>query len=402
MEFKQVMDVEASTLVRDGVVVLRVMDQRTTDLFRQAFEHTRLAFPEFLGTEEARALPEVMGGFGAYGNPSSFHNPYIRTLRLVTAETVVGFFRRVAGLVDLDPPPEAGGAWHLEMLFDRMCRRPNGTSTSAEAPHRDLNPQTVETCGDGVFKPRSHDYCFGGWINLDPAGCDQTFTCVKGTHRDPILMHKTAGSESGFTTQEQLTGDVSHVRVPPGHMVVFFQRILHIVHSRKSKYDSYRQFRCWRLLWSGQVDPAPLNGWDEWHRVINDMAVPRLPSRQVPPMYSQMHASTFLFKPGKRPDQPNMNDPVEWTARKVHPLFTEDRICRGRVHFGRPYRIARRFFPSLYDTGLLHTYDPYHPTEADLTRPMTRWTLPQDTTIHGVHEILSLQLLHRPAHVVLL
>lgn len=381
----------ASILIRDGVVVVPVLDQKTTDVFREAFDSVRHNFPEFMHTDDANGLPEVMGGFGAYGNPASFHNPFVRTLRMVIAEPVIEFFRNV--VTDLDDPV-VGGRWHLEMLFDRMCRRPKDSSTTAESAHRDLNPQTVEKIeGTDTYRPKANDYCFGGWIDLDQHGRDQTFTCVLGTHRDAVMMKKKSGAESGFATQERITGDITRVTVPPGHLVIFFQRILHVVHPRKAKWDSYRQFRCWRLFKTIEVDPHPLNGLDEWTRVIGEMAVPRLPSRQVPPIYSLMHASTCLFKG-------NAHDPIQWTARKVNPIFVQDRVCQGKVNRGRQYRIAQRYMISLAAAGLSDIYRPYDPRETVLSRPRDEWILPVDMTIRSVEEILSLDILDRETKIV--
>lgn len=78
-------------LETDGVTVIPIMEQTETDLFRRAFQEC--SFPEF--EPHTATQPYVMGAFGAYGNPSSFHNPYIRTLRMRMAAPMIDFFSGV-------------------------------------------------------------------------------------------------------------------------------------------------------------------------------------------------------------------------------------------------------------------------------------------------------------------
>ena len=204
---------------------------------------------------------------------------------------------------------------------------------------------------------------------------------------DDICMTRKAASESGFATVEILSAPLVNINVPPGHIVVFFQRIQHVVHAKKATKDSYRQFRTWRLVKNTDI-PPPLNGLDEWSRVIEDMGVPRLPSRQLPPMYSAMHASTQLFKS-------TPSDPIFWSRHKVKDIFLEDRLCKGTVNNGRHYRIAQRWMMSLRDAKMGDVYGPYKPIETALLRPNKEWTLPIDTYIHTLDDILTLDLIRR-------
>ena len=141
--------VDAQYLIEKGVVVFPILSEEETNIFRTAFQRVRGEFPEFVKNTED--IPFVMGGFGAYGNPASFHNGYIRYLRLFTAPIMSEFFGHVAQELDRSNPvqePPQEGQWYLEHLFDRMCCRPAGSSISAESAHRDLNPQTAIPTGE--------------------------------------------------------------------------------------------------------------------------------------------------------------------------------------------------------------------------------------------------------------
>lgn len=385
------MDRNVQDILSNGVTVFPLLSEKQTKSYREAFINARARFPEFLHTPDAQQIPDVMGGFGAYGNPSSFHNGYIRHLRLATAPLMVDFFGRVARKMDVHNPLDAqetspGGDWFLEHLFDRMCCRPKGSSVSAETAHRDLNPQTLVPTEEMIevvqrrkgaeirvprqkHIPRPWDYCFGGWINLDSSEM-QSFACVEGTHADQIAIVKKHGAESGFDTHEQLRGRVTHYDVPPSHAVVFFQRIQHVVSATKRKdADSYRQFWCYRLFRSVDASPAPLNGEEHWAETVRNFGVPRLPSAQMPPLYGSNHASLFLLKGTQA-------DPVSWSARKVLPrLLLQKTVASGEKR-GQTYRIAPRFMTSLRDYGLMDAYPPYEQFELQLLRPSRTWAMP--------------------------
>ena len=106
----------------------------------------------------------IMGGFGAYGNPTSFHHPEIRNIRKIIHSYMWN------SLKNIFPSKNA------ELLMDRFSKRRRGTSTTAESWHRDI------TSSKNVL---IDDIIYGGWVNLDPPGSDpQGFSCVPGTHHD--------------------------------------------------------------------------------------------------------------------------------------------------------------------------------------------------------------------------
>jgi hypothetical protein len=61
------------------------------------------SFPEYniqgpsSDTPLAQRLPLVQGGFGALGNSSSFHNPFVRRMRADLHPIALALFRRYVG-----------------------------------------------------------------------------------------------------------------------------------------------------------------------------------------------------------------------------------------------------------------------------------------------------------------
>jgi len=399
------MDDHVSTIIRDGVVVIPLLDKRETTLFRESFVAAQLKFPEFLHDAEAEKLPYVMGGFGGYGNPSSFHNAFVRTLRLYTVRPMVKFFKRLAKRLNTDnpiyepSPMDANGKWFFLMVPDGMCLRPKGSSVSSESPHRDLNPQIVTPLETNnaqnalkEFLPNPYDYVFGGWINLDDSDTgresNQYFSCVKGSHKDHITLKQKTGSESGFATEEAKKVNTDKIVIPPGHIVIFFQRILHIVTPRKIKVDSFRQFRIWRITHALER-PAPLNGWSHMMKCVKDFAVPLKPSSQFPPMYSKNHASCFLFKD-------TQNDPIFWSKKKVKDVCMDvEKTCKGKMNNGKVYQVVKRFMPSLKDLNLHSGVAPYELFEVDWMYPNRKWYIPRNMRLDTVEDVMKLKLLKR-------
>lgn len=293
-------------LIRDGVAVVRVVTPAQAAAHREAIRQMRPM--EFVVHDG----PLVMGGFGAHGHPSSFHDPVIRQFRSEVVPVMESFFRQ-----------HFRGAF-IEALFDRVCVRPRGSKTTKEAWHRDISPPNT-------------GQVFGGWVNLDDT--DQFFSCCPGSHRDA-----TTGA-SGFVRSGPSETE-TRIPVPPGHAIVFYQQILHQVLPGRQKQDSYRVFQGFKISADDQpLFPRELT--DQW---IDDQAVPLLPSGQKPPVFSSNHSSVFLFSG-------TQNDPIAFSAR-VHPSCVREKVCHGAKNRGKPYRIVDRHMTSLraYNLPMLPPY----------------------------------------------
>lgn len=236
-----------------------------------------------------------MGNFGALSNPSSFHNPFARILRLnlykKCIKPLVRELNRLEnnrGEVEDKEEEEKSkedervnikdriggrkGERKVEMLFDRMCIRKEGCSISAEQWHIDNG----ETSPDIDI--------FGGWVNLDIRS--QFFSCVKGSHLD---SSRDRIGFTGFTAEEKenFTSTRTRVEIPPGHWIAFYQYLIHEIVSTKIKYESIRMYTGFRL--SPAITEDSYYGNRELEEIFNKQSVPKLPGGDKAPMYAQNH-----------------------------------------------------------------------------------------------------------------
>src|SRR4029077_13121294 len=96
----------------------------------------------------------VGGGFGALGNPSSFHNECVRQLRLRMMMTAVPLFATFESQRPGGMPPRK-----LEQLLDRMLYRPPKDKPTAESWHRDISVHLEAFRGPNIDLA---DVVFGG------------------------------------------------------------------------------------------------------------------------------------------------------------------------------------------------------------------------------------------------
>lgn len=213
-----------------------------------------------------KRIKPILGAFQAHGNPSSFHCTSSRHVRLKCYEAGHQLFAYV------EPGP---GPWYVEMNYDRAALRQAGSKITEDKDkwHRDLIKGEYLEDGDSIF---------GGWINLDNTN-NQRFICDLGTHQRP--------EASGFhrdTPNEQ----ANSITIPPGHMVIFYQHILHAVAPTKFISDSYRQFISFRLTRS----TTPLWGGTVKMDTIHQQLVPKTPSnQQIKVWMSNHHTSGLLW-----------------------------------------------------------------------------------------------------------
>lgn len=265
-----------------GVVTIPVL-QNHTEWANRIWEAID-EFPEY--KVKGKKAQRVLGGFGAYGNPSSFHHPTIRAFRTELKKNITPLFKHYT---------QAGytTATHLEMLMDRVCvRYKDFGAVSKESWHRDV----YEGDKNGLRKLPPSDDIFGGWVNLSEN--TQEFVCLIGTHNDPHdgkkgfapvketePLNRLLTTQANQTFGSTKTNSKGHILVPPGHAVVFFQHILHAVLAGKPpSTPELRMFCGYRLA----HDSNPLITHD-----LENMSVPFIPSGQIPPMFSQNHYMFF-------------------------------------------------------------------------------------------------------------
>lgn len=201
----------------------------------------------------------VLGAFGAFGNPASFHSKEIYVLRYIIFNKLRSFFK------NLDSDRK------LEMLFDRLAIRREGTTLGGETFHRD-------TCSI----QDKEDKIYGGWINLDSEET-QYFSCVPGTH--------ICKGRGGFEKIEGKFKDTKvKIAVKPKNIIIFDQNIIHEIFSQKIKKTNIRLYLGWRHTYSNvPLLNDPKDPQKNINLILRDQIVPVLPSGDIPYMYSKQH-----------------------------------------------------------------------------------------------------------------
>ena len=300
----------------DGNTVVREMKQTMSD------------FPEFSTTTKKF----VLGGFSALGNPASFHNPFVRKLRLQIMEHMVPFFSEYVSRL---PKP---AAWNVEQVVDRMLHRHAGTCAVSESWHRDETPRAKQS-----------DKTFGGWWNLD--NHTQYFSCVPGTHKG-VRGHSGFSTVKNKADKEHYNGLRTKVEIPPGSILLFYEHMMHEVISTKAKVDQHRLFVGWRV--TKETDPL-----FEIDNRVEQQAVMLLKSGQFPPMYSRLHWTNWRQK---------ILDFTEFVKKEC----TVSRRMESGKDKGKVYQIVGQHMQSLADYGLPR-YPEYRRIETEILKPRNAW-----------------------------
>ena len=321
------------SLARFGFAVVGPIPGDLTQ-YRREFDRTIVGFPEFVGTDARSKY--VLGGFSAYGNPASFHNELVRTLRevcmhLVIREIFQDMFRRLPG------------EFNLEQVVDRMMKRLQGLAPTKESWHVD---NSVGTLPD--------DTVFGGWLNLDDT--PQYFSCIPGSQGAAefdgsgfVCFDKRDKEMMGF-----FRGASERVAVPPRCVLVFDERLVHEVCSEKAIADTYRLFLGWRVTRSRESMIPALD------RLIDTQAVMPLKSGQIPPMYPKLYWV-------------NYRDALVEFSNRVVPSCREVKTVGSGECAGQELDVVARTMPSLHSIGAM--YRPYSRAERDMLIPGREWML---------------------------
>ncbi len=341
----------ARALERDGVTVIPIVGG---DNLRQL--NDRVLKEMWTWPEYKRGLPpthqRVLGGFGALGNPSSFHTKFVRLLR---AKVLAPVGRKLFKEYLKERGISRSGV-NMEVLFDRVCIRcEDFKRPTAENWHRDVFEGDLPSFVEETGEP---DPMFGGWVNLNaPGGVTQKLLALKGTHKgEEAILATREGKGFATFTKEQIAerGFEARMReqgpilVPPGHLVVFKQSLIHSVASGKqSDWLDIRLFSGFRLTRSKE----PLFGQAYLDAIIARGGVPRIPSGETPPMYSRNHSIQF---------QKDGSYYQTWAANTfVEQCLFERKTTTGKTYFtpGKPgdpgHRANKtRSMLSLADYGL--------------------------------------------------
>lgn len=328
----------AQHLEREGYVVIPCIAAAEVPAWRAEFRATLARMPEFVNPAamldsasfRGKPVPFVGGGFSALGNPSSFHNAFVRRVRQHAHRCVVeAVFKSM-----LQQNPEL----QFEQVIDRMMFRRAGQSASAEAWHRDEAKFAQQ--GDNIF---------GGWINLDTF--NQKFSGVPRSHTE--VGQRNGGfatipkSQHAHYRQRRQT-----IEIPPGHIFIFYERMVHEVVGKKLRVDQHRLFLGWRTTYH----TAPLT--PNLDNLLERQAVVPIKSGQIPAMYPQLYWT-------------NWRDGilVPWSDAFIVGALKEVKILKktGQTYNIVPQRIAR----GLVELGMgpSQLCPPYSPAEKQMYRP---------------------------------
>lgn len=338
----------AEKLSTHGYVVLTdtwLRDPTVRRSVRSELIHDVQNYREFK-TPLPKNEPLVLGGFSALGNPSSFHSPTVRYLRQWCMSTVVPMFRSFIQDIIRDPNLS------LEQVIDRVLIRPPKASASPESWHRDV-----------ARVPDLADITFGGWVNLDDK--TQYFSCAPKTHllnRDDIKKLRDLPGFSGIPKKDHpkfvkiRDSQGGRVAIPPGCIMVFYERLAHEVVAKKVDHWMYRLFLGWRLT---HLD-GPLFG--NIDQVLMDQGVPLIKSGQTPPMWAKLHWT-------------NWRDKLEsWSQKMIQPHLLVRRTVGSGKDKGKVVNVVPQHMSSLNDMQL-PLYPAYTEHEKAMHRPNRQWTL---------------------------
>ena len=301
----------------------------------------RLPCPSSTDTVDPTWQP-VKGGFAALGNPSSFHHPWVREMR----EKVQ------AHLLDVDVLPMQSHDY-LEQCFDRLMFRQPGQTPSAESLHR-----------DEAKTAHPEDDVFGGWINFDDS--DQHFSCVPETHTE-------VSGNRGFAKIEDPVDRARYkellerVKIPPGHILVFYERIVHEVLANTASQLTMRMFFGWRLT----NETSSLFGDEALREWIEDQAVPKIKSGQDPPVWPSSYSNFSR----------NFQTLTDWSKETWIPelLYTHAVADTAKSMPGSQWERVPARLPSLKALGQrlggCVKHRQYSKAEVAILKPTNKWSL---------------------------
>lgn len=342
----------ATQLKEQGYVVIPVFEGEALHTIRNSFiSFIRSGMPEYLPAE-ANDAPHMLvkGGFGALGNPSSFHGPVIREIRAQAQDAAIPLFKAYASLLE-------GDELRLEQLVDRARVLRVDAKITPEQWHRDETPGKKINKAAGKPIVLDSDLIFGGWISLDGP---QRFSAIRGSHFTGEGAFGTSNGHAGSTgftpidpaahteakNQALEAGEEWYISVPAGHMLIFQQELVHEVTQGPARTEeSYRQFIGWRLTTSEHS----LLTEDEDFFVRQ--GVPLLKSNQRPAMYP---SRAWCLSPKSRENL------AAWCAETFQPCVLEKRIVGSGEFANTSYDVIPEHMYSLYEVALKRAAQDYY------------------------------------------
>lgn len=321
----------ARQLLEQGYCVVRVFSDEETHERHQQLHHALYNdMPEYL----PGATLFVRGGFGALGNASSFHLPIVRQLRREAHRVAEALFKVYKEERSGSPEP-----LYFEQLVDRVRVLKYGAEIKEEVWHRDYTP-TPKYDWESDYT----NITFGGWISLNGI---QRFSAIKGSH---LTAEKatTKGfaplskeEQAKYTEQKHKALESNqewYIDVPPGHMLIFQQEMIHEVVGGKHKgEEQLRLFTGWRL--SSRDGSFVQNS----RQFFDEQGVTRIKSHQLPDMYPDMPWSSSTA---------SRRGLAAWSAETFWPYLLEQRSVVSGAFKGETHTLVPKHMYSLYEVTL--------------------------------------------------
>ena len=316
-----------------GYVVIPCLVQKArSGELRQMLRTEFANNPEFIDGRKMLAEGEKFQQGGCAFTHVGQHSRFCRNLRLVAQYVAL---KEVFG-----PMLEADDKLQFEQCFDRtMIRRPS-QKPGKESFHRDESPGALPT-----------DTVYGGWINLDPF--PQYFSGCPGTHKE---VAKNRGfAMIGKEEMKKYKGKQELITIPPGHIFIFYERMVHEVLPSKKKEDQHRMFTGWRTTYS-KVPLVP-----NVEALIKLQAPMPIKSGQQCTNYSSMHWTNWRQR---------LSD---WSVKNFKPQFLRELTVKSGKEKGKTYTVVQRTMKPLKAPGMeeagISPYPEYQQHEIDIMKP---------------------------------
>ena len=331
-------------LEQEGYIIIPCLEGRELQQTQQDFIETLKSFPEYIDGDSMVANGEkfVGGGFAALGNPASFHNRCVRSLRMRAHKCVLDtvFAKQLQNKPGL----------RFEQIIDRMMFRRPSQKPGAESWHRDEAKFALD--GDTVY---------GGWINLNLDNSSQFFSGCPRSHNE-------VGNQNGGFAPIEKTDRAKYkamsqkIEIPVGHIFIFFERMVHNVLPSAKKVDQHRLFLGWRTTYATE----PLMG-SKLRTMLRDRAVMPIKSGQIPAMYPRLWWTNWLDKTVK-------------LSTHFKDECCEERTMLSGKRAGEKFRVVHKNMKSLRDYDLITDLCPdYTDDEIRLLTPQLYGHLYEET-----------------------
>ena len=278
--------------LKQGYIVLPVLQPQEVIETREQLIAELSQDPVYKDPALAIEQGMVMGGFGALPTAHSYHNKVVRALRIKAHKVAAS----------LCPPDKK-----MTQCPDRVMVRTANQLPSKESWHRDKSP----------FAEAGSDM-FGGWINLNDF--DEHFVCCPGSQQ---VGNSGAQNFETIPKEDRPYWKARQVKVPipPGHMIVFYENIVHCVNPGKRTLR-YRLFTGWCI---GPQTPDPT-----LIARMKNFQTPKIKGGMQPPLYSRQHMACWM-------------DRIVKFSENISEEYCYDHLVKSGKNEGKTLHIAKRF-----------------------------------------------------------